>query len=118
MEYQLIYAGNVHALRADFDAACDEISPGSYLFRHLLESFFGRSLDRYYMGPGENPYKMRWTDEAEPLRRAIVYSRSWQGRAEWLREAVLKPRIRRVRDRIPLLKQRPNEASPTDADGD
>ena len=116
MEYQLIYAGNVHALRADFDAACDEISPGSYLFRHLLESFYGRSLDRYYMGPGENPYKMRWTDDAEPLRRAIVYGGSWQGRAEWLREAVLKPRIRRVRDRFHLLKQRANRASPTDVD--
>lgn len=100
MEYQLIYAGQVHALRADFDASVEDLSPGSHLFRHLLETLFGQSLDRYYMGPGENPYKKRWTDQAEPLTRMVAYSRSFRGQMLWLRDAVLKPYLRAIRDRV------------------
>ena len=68
MEYQLVDNGNVHALRSDFDQSCEDLSPGSYLFRHLLESSFGGGLTRYYMGPGDNPYKLRWTDQGESLQ--------------------------------------------------
>lgn len=100
MEYQLIYAGQVHALRADFDSSVEDLSPGSHLFRHLLEDLFGQSLDRYYMGPGENPYKKRWTDQAEPLTRMVAYSRSFRGQMLWLRDAILKPHLRAIRDRL------------------
>jgi hypothetical protein len=55
MEYQLIHDGTVHALRADFDADCTDISPGAHLARHLLERLFGRGWHRYYLGPGDNP---------------------------------------------------------------
>jgi CelD/BcsL family acetyltransferase involved in cellulose biosynthesis len=100
MEYQLIDGGNVRALRADFDASCDEISPGSYLFRSLLESSFGLGLRRYYMGPGENAYKLRWTEQGEPTHRAIVYNRTSRGRIAWLINAVVKPRLRDLRHRF------------------
>jgi CelD/BcsL family acetyltransferase involved in cellulose biosynthesis len=99
MEYQLIDDRNIHALRSDFDASCEDISPGTYLFRQLLESSFGRGLQRYYMGPGDNPYKLRWTDRAEPLRRMIVYNHTLRGRLAWFRDTVVKPLLRTVRDR-------------------
>ena len=114
MEYQLIDAGNVHALRADYDATCEAISPGTYLFRHLLESLFAGGFDRYFMGPGENPYKMKWTDEAAPLRRVIVYNRSLRGRGEWVWETVLKPELRHVRDRVYALMRRAPKTHPND----
>jgi CelD/BcsL family acetyltransferase involved in cellulose biosynthesis len=117
MEYQLIYAGNVHALRSDFAATCEEISPGTYLFRYLLESFFGRGLERYFMGPGENPYKMRWTDEVEPLRRIVVYNHSFRGRRDWMWESVLKPKLRHVRDRFLSPRRRVPETPPAETDG-
>jgi CelD/BcsL family acetyltransferase involved in cellulose biosynthesis len=100
MEYQLIDGINVHALRSDFAEGLEEISPGSYLFRHLLQSCYGQGFDRYYMGPGDNSYKLRWTDQGEPLRRVIVYNRTLRGRLAWLREAVVKPVLRAARDRI------------------
>jgi len=100
MEYQLIDKGNVHALRSDFDQSYEAISPGTHLFRQLLESSFGRGLKRYYMGPGDNPYKLRWTDQSEGLRRVIVYNRTLRGRLAWLREAVAKPVFRALRDRF------------------
>jgi CelD/BcsL family acetyltransferase involved in cellulose biosynthesis len=100
MEYQLVFDGNVHALRSDFDAEFSEISPGSHLFRNLLEKLFGMGLRRYYMGPGENAYKLRWADEAEPLRRMRAYSRSPGGRLAGLVDLRVLPVARAVRDRL------------------
>ncbi|HEV2008725.1 MAG TPA: GNAT family N-acetyltransferase [Burkholderiales bacterium] len=106
MEYQLIYGSEVHALRADFDTQREEISPGSHLFRQLLERLFEHGLGRYYMGRGDNPYKKRWTDEGEPLRRMMVYHRTLRGQFAWLREVVLAPVVRTMRDRMMSLKKR------------
>ena len=100
MEYQLIHDGDVHALRADFDADCTEVSPGAHLARYLLERLFGRGWRRYYLGPGDNPYKRRWTLEEEPLKRAIAYNRTWRGGRLWLRDEWVKPALRNVRDRL------------------
>jgi CelD/BcsL family acetyltransferase involved in cellulose biosynthesis len=100
MEYQLVADGRVFALRSDFDEAFEEISPGSHLSRCLLERLFGRGLERYYMGPGDNPYKERWAEQAEPVAELAVYGRTLRGRwlAAW--ETTLKPLARRLRDRI------------------
>lgn len=107
MEYQLVADGNVYALRADFDAACETISPGSHLSRQLLERMFGRGLQRYYMGPGENPYKLRWTDQGEALDEVWIYGRTMRGRAVALWERLLKPALRTVRDAIRRKREAP-----------
>jgi CelD/BcsL family acetyltransferase involved in cellulose biosynthesis len=96
-EYQLIFAGQVHALRADFIEEYDELSPGTHLNRHLLEQLFGRGLQRYLMGPGDNPYKKRWTDLAEPLFRLDAYSPAVRGRLAELWDLRLKPALRRLK---------------------
>jgi CelD/BcsL family acetyltransferase involved in cellulose biosynthesis len=100
MEYQLVADARIYALRSDFDAESAEISPGTYLNRCLLEQLFGVGLDRYYMGPGDNTYKHRWTDDVEPVEALTVYGRSVVGRwlAAW--ETSLKPRARTLRDRL------------------
>ena len=98
MELQLIDDGCVFALRSDFDAAYEAISPGSYLNRHMLARLFGRGLRRYLMGPGENIYKYRWADEMEPVGMMTVYGHSMRGRWLAARELVLKPAARRIRD--------------------
>jgi CelD/BcsL family acetyltransferase involved in cellulose biosynthesis len=100
MEYQLVYRGNVHALRADFDAACTEISPGSYLFRHLLERLFGMGYARYFMGPGNNAYKARWTDRGQPMCKVQACNRTLRGHLFYRWECHVKPQLRVVRDRL------------------
>ena len=107
MEYQLLDAGNVYALRADFDAGCEEISPGSYLMRALLETLFDRNLRRYYMGPGNNAYKARWTEEADTLHQMIVYGRTWRGQLKRLLDGVVKPLARSLRDALAFRKAQP-----------
>lgn len=97
MEYQLNDGGNVHALRADFDSRSGYPSPGSFLLRQMIERLFGQGYRRYYMGPGNNSYKARWTDMSIPLWGIHVYNRTvagramglWKGRVKpWLREAL------------------------------
>jgi CelD/BcsL family acetyltransferase involved in cellulose biosynthesis len=100
MEYQLVAHGNVYGLRSDFDAEFEAISPGTYLSRHLLSQLFGSGLRRYYMGPGNNAYKHRWTDQVEPVGALTVYGRSLAGRylAAW--ETTFKPMAAKLRDRL------------------
>ncbi len=97
MEYQLVADGNVYALRSDFDGRHEHVSPGSYLSRHLLERLFGQALRRYLMGPGQNLYKFRWTEQAEPLFEGVTFSRTLRGKAlsAWMLH--LKPALRRIR---------------------
>ena len=99
MEYQLIHGSSVHALRADFLAECEDISPGTHLFRHLLEELCGKGYERYYLGPGYNPYKARWFEGVAPMRRVFVYNRTLRGRMRRLVDEHAKPAWRRMRDR-------------------
>jgi CelD/BcsL family acetyltransferase involved in cellulose biosynthesis len=116
MEYELVADGDVFALRSDFDAECErlQISPGSYLSRHLLEQLFGRGLKRYFMGPGNNAYKYRWTDQTAATFDMTVYSGALRGRLLGAWETSLKPAIRRVRDRAKPVQ--PAEAAEESAD--
>jgi CelD/BcsL family acetyltransferase involved in cellulose biosynthesis len=98
MEYQLAADGNVYALRSDFQVQYEQISPGSYLSRHLLEQLFGRGWRRYLMGPGENLYKYRWAQASEPIHELTVYGRSLRAKALAGWEQALKPALRNVRD--------------------
>ena len=97
MEYHLVADGDVYALRSDFDKRCEHISPGSYLFRHLLERLFAQALRRYLMGPGQNRYKYRWTKQAEPVLEGVAFSRTPKGRVLGAWTLDLKPALRRIR---------------------
>jgi CelD/BcsL family acetyltransferase involved in cellulose biosynthesis len=111
-EYQLMADGNVHALRSDFDPAFAEASPGTYLNHHLLKQLFGQGLQRYYMGPGSNAYKLRWTDVGEPLYSLTAYSPTARGRLlQWLEQSA-RPLARRWRER---LQRTPGKAEETQA---
>jgi CelD/BcsL family acetyltransferase involved in cellulose biosynthesis len=100
MEYQLVANGNVYALRSDFDERHESNSPGAHLGRHLLERLFGRGLNRYLMGPGENEYKYRWAEGTEPIYEMTVYGRSLRGHALAAWEMGMKPIARSLRDRV------------------
>lgn len=97
-EYQLRQEGQVYALRADYDTAFEAWSPGTYLFWQLLMQLFAEGGDRYWMGPGRNPYKARWLEAGEPLRRFTVYNRTLRGRYRALLDGRIRPLLRRMRD--------------------
>lgn len=111
MEYQLAYQGSVHALRADYDNEYRDFSPGSYLNWKLLEQTFSNGFQRYCMGPGDNPYKLRWTETALPLSRLTAYSTSWRGKLAALYDLRLAPVARSAAARLDRLKPKKEEES-------
>jgi CelD/BcsL family acetyltransferase involved in cellulose biosynthesis len=100
MEYQLVYDEHVHALRADFDEAYKNLSPGSYLSCYLVQELFANGFKRYYMGPGKNPYKRRWSKTGDALYTLTGYAPTLRGRAAALWPHEVKPKLRTLRDRL------------------
>jgi len=111
MEYQLVCSGDVFALRADFDQSLETISPGSYLSWQLLQRLFTSGLTTYWMGPGANVYKSRWTDQGETLFRVEAYSPAARGRLHRLNQRFLRPAARRGLAALRRAKQARTERS-------
>lgn len=105
MEYQLVFGGQVHALRSDYVDGYDGISPGSHLNRQQLEQLFGRGLQRYFMGPGGNAYKKHWSEDEDPLYQLDAYSPSARGRLTALWELKLKPALQALRSKLPEIQR-------------
>ncbi|BAW80581.1 cellulose biosynthesis-like protein [Candidatus Nitrosoglobus terrae] len=99
-EYQLKCQNNIYALRSDYDLTQAELSPGTYLNWKIIEALFQTSLTRYYFGPGDNSYKLRWTDSAESLKRRFVYGQSALARLSYFVEEHGIPLLRRLRSFI------------------
>jgi CelD/BcsL family acetyltransferase involved in cellulose biosynthesis len=95
-EYQLIYKRKIHALRADFDSAYEELSPGTYLNWKLLEKLFDYDAEYYYMGPGGRPYKKRWAEGFEALDRVVGFGKTFRGRTLDILECHALPVARRI----------------------
>lgn len=96
MELQIAYRGHVHALRADFAEAFKPHSPGTYLNWKLLQALFDRDLTRYWFGPGENSYKLHWTEIGEPLYALQSYNNTLRGRWLALYETRMRPWLKRL----------------------
>lgn len=97
MEYQLRYRGQVHALRADYHADFAELSPGSYLNWKMLEQLFARGERCYWMGPGNNAYKQRWSEGGQMQITFVAFNTTLRGRWLALRESILRPLYHRLR---------------------
>ncbi len=96
MEYQLEFNGVISALRADYDGKFQDYSPGTLLNWRIIERLFEREASYYALGPGSNPYKSRWVEEARELRDVIMYGPSIRARALHTLEMHIKPLLRRI----------------------
>lgn len=97
MEYQLADRGCVYALRSDYDERFAGVSPGAHLNRELLEQLFARGGGRYYMGPGTNAYKWRWTQDYEPVACLTAYSPNVRGQLARFVDRRIVPRLASIR---------------------
>jgi CelD/BcsL family acetyltransferase involved in cellulose biosynthesis len=48
------------------------------------------------MGPGENPYKFRWTDSVETLFETTAYNRRLRGRMLGVLDRRVMPTVKRL----------------------
>jgi CelD/BcsL family acetyltransferase involved in cellulose biosynthesis len=101
MEYQLRDGGRVNALRADFDLAHREVSPGSALNFAIARALFERGgVHEYDMGPGLNEYKLRWATGNHEAVHLMIYRAGAYGRLLHSLDTVVFPAFRRLRERL------------------
>lgn len=100
-EYQVAGGGVLHALRADYDSALADLSPGAYLNAAIVRCLFDRhDIREYDMGPGMNDYKLRWASGTHESVALEIYGRTALGRVLHAVENRLIPIARRWRTAI------------------
>jgi CelD/BcsL family acetyltransferase involved in cellulose biosynthesis len=100
-EYQIRSDGRLHALRADFDSMLANLSPGAALNQRIIETLFERTdVAEYDMGPGGNPYKLRWATGEHESVSIQVYAPTSYGRLLHAVDTRLIPLVRRWRARL------------------
>jgi CelD/BcsL family acetyltransferase involved in cellulose biosynthesis len=100
-EYQLGANGCRYALRADFDPALADLSPGAYLNAYIIRSLFDRGdVQEYDMGPGSNEYKLRWATGNHETVTLEAYAPTPYGHFLHQIETRLVPFARRWRDQF------------------
>ena len=98
MEYDLVGNRKVYALRADFDEAFSELSPGTYLETEILQRLFQDDLyDVYNTGPGVNSYKLHSTENFRENVVVNIFNDSVKGKILWVIENTIMPLLRDVR---------------------
>jgi CelD/BcsL family acetyltransferase involved in cellulose biosynthesis len=98
MEYDLEHSGIVYALRADFDDAYSDYSPGAYLEYQIIKRLFEQGYLEYHTGPGLNAYKLNWTDEFKENVILHLCNNNLKGWIIWALEDRLIPRLKWVRN--------------------
>jgi CelD/BcsL family acetyltransferase involved in cellulose biosynthesis len=98
MEYDLEADGKVYALRADYDEAYKEYSPGAYLEYQIVKSLFKEGYQEYSIGPGLNAYKLQWTEQSWENMTLHVCNDNPKGWIIWGLQNGLIPFLRRVRN--------------------
>ena len=107
MEYDLVSDGKVYALRADYDEAYAEMSPGTYLESEILQRLFQESQFKvYYTGPGMNPYKLHSTESIITNVTLNIFNSNLRGRAVNCLENYIVPFFRSFRNRIGGIRQK------------
>lgn len=100
MEYNLTENGIVYALRADFDQAHRQCSPGAYLEYHIFERLFSEGCRAYHAGPGSDAYKLRWAEDQSRNVTVTIFNRGGANELLWSMEGWAIPRLRKLRDRL------------------
>ena len=75
---------------------CD-LSPGTYLNWKLLERMFKDEIIYYSMGPGENEYKLRWSDTAISLSHITIYNKTFLNMVEYQLKTNVVPIINKIK---------------------
>jgi CelD/BcsL family acetyltransferase involved in cellulose biosynthesis len=82
-EFHLVYGQVANPLRADFDEALSDLSPGAYLECELIRGLFedpAREVREYNSCGDGYAYEMRWTDDVREHGRAWLFRRGAYGR--------------------------------------
>lgn len=99
-EYQIEYQNNVYALRSDYLDTMGHLSPGTYLNWQVLEKMFESKKSQYYMGPGQNSYKLRWQNNLKPVYTLTAYQNTVTGKLLKTIEQHIIPKVKPLKKHI------------------
>ena len=98
MEYDLVGDRKVYALRADFDEAYSDYSPGTYLETEILQRLFQDNMyEVYSTGPGVNSYKLHSTENFRENVVLNIFNDNLRGKIVCLSENAIVPILRKFR---------------------
>jgi CelD/BcsL family acetyltransferase involved in cellulose biosynthesis len=87
--------------KAAYDAAYESLSPGSLLEAHALEGAFATGeCERVDLLGVSEPYKRRWTDDAERRVDVFVFNRGLRARCLEAAEFTLRPPLGAIKRRL------------------
>lgn len=112
-EFHLEYDGVAYPIRADYDEAYREMSPGSILEYSILKQAFTNSSLREYNSCGHTyTYLMRWTDRTRSYRNIEIFGRGAAMSSLHTFEYHVLPFLRRLKlDRVASALKQPREAA-------
>lgn len=98
-EYIVDDADTWYPLKAGYDDALAEHSPGVIMQWDVLEAAFSQGIAKYdYCGEARD-YTKRWASDGDPARRIEVFGGAL-GLADRLALVVARPALKRLRDRL------------------
>ena len=98
MEYGLAWEGRLLSLRADYDVAYRESSPGAYLQHAIQRQLFELGFREYNAGPGLGEYKLRTAVKIHENVTLSVFGETLRGKALQALESSILPAARGLRD--------------------
>ncbi|WP_155309839.1 GNAT family N-acetyltransferase [Desulfosarcina ovata] len=95
-EYHLVYKNVAYPLRADYDEAYRNLSPGSFLEYSIIKNLFDSKKIKLYYSCGHcYQYLMNWTDETEKLQQILLFNSNFLSNILYLFEFLLLPILRK-----------------------
>ncbi|HLB00946.1 MAG TPA: GNAT family N-acetyltransferase, partial [Bacteroidota bacterium] len=70
------YGNSVESLRASYDSAFRDLSPGNHLLTRELSSYMERGISRYNLMWGDFDYKLKWTSKIETCYEMYIFNRT------------------------------------------
>jgi len=99
-EYQIEFQNNIYALRSDYLDTMRHLSPGTYLNWQILQKIFESEKSQYYMGPGQNSYKLRWQNNLKPVYTLVAYQHTVTGKLLETIEQRIIPKVKPLKKRM------------------
>ncbi len=97
-EFHLNYRGVVYPVRADYDEAFGDLSPGSVLEYNILKTLFEEGRHREYNTCGHTyDYLMNWSTDTKKHINFEIFRRQYKSYALYFLEYLSIPLLRRLR---------------------
>lgn len=96
-EYHLKFGKRIYGLRSSYKEKYKNISPGVYLDRQIVESYFDDpDLDEYDLGGIFDFYKKKWTDDVRFHNKLVIYKKGFYSSLLYFYEEIIVEAVKKL----------------------